>query len=116
MNLLALDLGTATGYAILEEDRISYGTHKLPNKTFGQRFSEFRHWLIRTISQNKIEMVFFERVYRHSGTDAAHVYGGLMYTMASVCEELSVPYQGLGVGAIKKFMTGKGNATKEEMI
>jgi hypothetical protein len=40
-----------------------------------------------------------------------------MYTLASVCEELCIDKcVGLPVGAIKKNATGKGNATKAEMI
>lgn len=36
--------------------------------------------------------------------------------LASVCFQQNIPCIGLTVQAIKKFMTGKGNATKEEMI
>ncbi|GHT98694.1 hypothetical protein FACS1894126_4420 [Alphaproteobacteria bacterium] len=39
-----------------------------------------------------------------------------MYTLAAVCEELAVKCTGIPVGTIKKFATGKGNASKEEMI
>lgn len=117
MNILALDLGTRTGYAIFCDGQIkTSGTKKLSKKTFGSRFSEFRCWLIETICKNQIDVVCFERVYRHAGTEAAHVYGGFMYTLAAVCDELSVSCEGFSVGSIKKFMTGKGNANKEEMI
>ena len=39
-----------------------------------------------------------------------------MYVLASVCLQKNIPCVGLTVQAIKKFMTGKGNATKDEMI
>ena len=116
MNILALDLGTKTGYAILYNGGISSGVKKLPKKTFGSRFSEFRNWLMRIISQNKIDLVCFERVYRHNGTEAAHVFGGFMYMLAAVCDKMQIPCQGLNVVSIKKYMTGKGNANKQEMI
>jgi Holliday junction resolvasome RuvABC endonuclease subunit len=60
--------------------------------------------------------VFFERVYRHKGAEAAHVYGAFMYVLAMVCEELKIRCVGLNVGTIKKFATGKGNASKKDMI
>jgi len=116
MNILALDLGTKTGFAILFGDTIKSGTKKLSKKTFGSRFAEFRSWLKKVIVQNKIDIVYFERVRRHAGTEAAHVFGGFMYTLAGLCDELNIKCQGLPVGGIKKFLTGKGNAKKEEMV
>jgi len=71
--ILALDLGTTTGWAI-------------------------------------------EEVRRHAGTDAAHVFGGLLAVLTSWGELRGVPYQGVPVGTIKKFLTGQGNANKQAMI
>jgi Holliday junction resolvasome RuvABC endonuclease subunit len=118
MNVLALDLGTRTGYAIYKEGTIIGGTQKLRHckNASGLRFVHFRRWLIATIATHNIYSVFFERVVRHKGTAAAHVYGGFMYMLAAVCEEMQIKCTGLPVGMIKKFMTGKGNATKDEMI
>lgn len=116
MNILALDLGTKCGYAILRNGDVESGTKKLPKKTFGSRFSEFRRWLIEIINEKQIDVVCFERVRRHIGTEAAHVFGGFMYVVAAVCDELNVQCEGVSVGTIKKFMTGKGNAGKDEMI
>jgi Holliday junction resolvasome RuvABC endonuclease subunit len=60
--------------------------------------------------------VYFEEIRRHAGTDAAHVHGGLLATLTSWCEQRSLPYQGVPVGTIKRFATGKGNADKQAMI
>ena len=46
------------------------------------------------------------------GTDAAHVYGGFLATLTSWCEQRAIAYQGVPVGTIKRFITGKGNADK----
>jgi Holliday junction resolvasome RuvABC endonuclease subunit len=118
MNILALDLGTHTGYAIYENGSIQSGTKKLRHNknALGLRFLDFRCWLIETIKEHDIGEIFFERVYAHSGTEAAHCYGGFMYTLATVCEEFKIECKGFNVGTIKKFATGKGNATKDEMI
>lgn len=48
--------------------------------------------------------------------EAAHIFGGYMYTLATVCLELNIECVGLAVKSIKKFMTGTGNATKDQMI
>jgi hypothetical protein len=57
-----------------------------------------------------------EEVRRHAGTDASHIYGGLMATLTSWAELRGVPYQGTPVGTIKRHATGKGNAPKAAMI
>lgn len=118
MTLLALDLGTSLGFAILKDNKFISGTKKLSKykELFGERFYNFRKWLLGVIEQHQIDVVYFERVYGHSGTEAAHVYGGLMYALGAICFQHNIPCNGLTVQAIKKFMTGKGNATKEEMI
>ncbi|MEO0035188.1 MAG: hypothetical protein RLZZ501_1211, partial [Pseudomonadota bacterium] len=58
----------------------------------------------------------FEEVRRHLGTDAAHVYGGLMGVLTAWAEVRGVPYQGVTVQHIKKHATGKGNADKAAVI
>ncbi|GHU15225.1 hypothetical protein FACS189449_12690 [Alphaproteobacteria bacterium] len=112
MNILALDLGTKCGFAIWKDGSIISGTKKLQHNknAFGLRFLDFRRWLIRMIGEHNVYMLFFERVHGHKGTDAAHCFGGFMYTLASVCEEFNIKCTGIPVGTIKKFATGKGNA------
>jgi Holliday junction resolvasome RuvABC endonuclease subunit len=114
-----LDLGTSTGFAVWKDGSIVSGIKKLRHNknASGLRFLDFRRWLIRMIEEHNIYVVFFERVRGHKGTDAAHCYGAFMYTLAAVCEELGIKKcVGIPVGSIKKFATGKGNASKAEMI
>lgn len=63
-----------------------------------------------------LDAIYFEEVRAHKGVDAAHVYGGMLATLSAWCEDQQVPYEGVPVGTIKKFWTGKGNASKEDMI
>lgn len=58
----------------------------------------------------------FEEVRRHLGTDAAHCYGGFLAVLSAWCEEHHVPYKGVPVKTIKRFIAGKGNASKSEVI
>lgn len=63
--------------------------------------------------------VVFEEVRRHRGVDAAHVYGGLLAILQTVCEEREVPYSGIPVATIKRAATGRGGGKgtgKAEMI
>ena len=119
--MLALDLGTSTGWALQTgDDFISSGTVSFKHTRFdggGMRFLRFRRWLEQLdIDAGPIEAIHFEEVRRHIGTDAAHVYGGLLATLTSWCEGHGIPYQGAPVGTIKRFATGKGNADKAAMI
>ena len=83
----------------------------------GMRYLRFRHWLDELVKLGgSIDRIVFEEVRRHAGTDAAHVYGGLMGTLTAWGELNAVPYEGVPVGTIKRFATGKGNADKAAVI
>lgn len=119
--MLALDLGSSTGWALQAgDDFITSGTVSLKHTRFdggGMRFLRFRRWLEQLdIDAGPIEAIHFEEVRRHIGTDAAHVYGGLLGVLSAWCEENLVAYQGVPVGTIKRFITGKGNADKAAVI
>ena len=119
--ILALDLGTTTGWAIHNNKQIiKSGTINLkPNKFEGggMVFIRFIRWLVDLKNaEDSIDLVFFEAVRRHNGTDAAHKYGGFVAILTAFCEHTQIPYQGVPVGTIKKHITGKGNATKYDVI
>ncbi|PPU90998.1 crossover junction endodeoxyribonuclease RuvC [Xanthomonas albilineans] len=119
--ILALDLGTRTGWALQHSDgTITSGTEPFTPQRFeggGMRFLRFKRWLNEVLSTaNPIHTVYFEEVRRHAGVDAAHAYGGFMGHLTAWCEHHQIPYQGVPVGTIKKHATGKGNASKDDMI
>ncbi len=120
-NILALDLGTHTGWALHHLDgTITSGTEHFKPQRFeggGMRFLRFKRWLNELMGASQdIHAVYFEEVRRHAGVDAAHVYGGFMGHLTAWCEHHHIPYQGVPVGTIKKHATGKGNASKDDMI
>jgi len=115
---LALDLGTITGYAIAAAaGAIASGTVSFKPSRYdggGIRYLRFRGWLDGTA--HGVGVIHFEEVRRHAGTDAAHVYGGLLATLTAWCEQRGIAYQGVPVGTIKRFIAGKGNADKAAVI
>ena len=120
-SILALDLGSTTGWAVRNgRCRILHGTAEFRPTRFeggGMRYLRFGKWLEQTLEvTGGIDAVYVEEVRRHIGTDAAHVYGGLLATLTAWCEGHGIPYQGVPVGTIKRFATGKGNADKQAMI
>lgn len=125
MRLLGIDPGTKCGYAILDGGRITSGVWDLSSRRHeggGMRYLRLKTYL-EELLRSGVDVVAYEEVHRHLGTDAAHVYGGIVATIATACEAWEVgrikkpiPYRGIPVGTVKKFATGKGNANKDAMI
>jgi len=119
--ILALDLGTTTGWSLCSRDGlVSSGSESFKPQRFeggGMRYLRFKRWLT-DIKQcaGDLDLVVLEEVRRHAGVDAAHAYGGFLATLTAWCEHHQIAYQGVPVGTIKKHATGKGNAGKAEMI
>lgn len=121
LTILSLDLGTHTGWALCPVDgMIISGTQYFKPHRFeggGMRYLRFKRWLTEIKqSVDTLDSVYYEEVRRHVGVDAAHAYGGFLATLTAWCEHHQIPYQGVPVGTIKKHATGKGNASKDEMI
>lgn len=120
-SVLALDLGTTTGWALRTRDAaITSGIMTFRPSRFeggGMRYLRFRGWLIELAGlSGGLTRIVFEEVRAHAGTDAAHLYGGFLATLTAWCEQQGIPYEGVPVGTIKRFATGKGNADKAAMI
>ena len=121
MTVLALDLGTKTGWALHGQDQfITSGTVEFKNDRWqggGMRFLRFKQWLTEIKQMTGgLDAVFVEEVRRHLGVDAAHAYGGFLAHVTAWCEHHQIPYEAVPVGTIKRHATGKGNANKEAMV
>ena len=115
MTVLALDLGTKTGWCI---DPIAHGVWDLKPGRYeggGMRFVRFRSFLEAAIPLMGAQIVY-EEVRAHKGVDAAHIYGGLMATLQAWCEVRQIPYTAVPVGTIKKYWAKNGAASKDLML
>lgn len=115
---LALDLGTDTGWALRRDGTTISGTASFKVGRYeggGMRYLRFQRWLDE-LARDGVDSIWFEEVRRHAGTDAAHVYGGLLATLTAWCEHHGIPYSGIPVGTWKKSLCGKGNASKEMVL
>jgi crossover junction endodeoxyribonuclease RuvC len=117
---LALDLGTSCGWAFSPAGQTIFsGVWDLrPGRHCGggMRFAKFVASLNALYDAKTIELVVYEEIRNPKGATAEQVYGGLMSTLTAWCEAKQIPYQGIGVGRIKKFATGKGNASKTDVV
>ena len=90
-NILALDLGTQTGWALLTQGHnIFSGSESFHTSRFsggGMRFLRFRHFLDSLKQKVEIKAVYFEEVRRHLGVDAAHNYGGFLAHLTAWCDK-----------------------------
>lgn len=120
MRILGLDPGNAHGYAVTDEGaRIVSGVWQLvkrPKEAGGVRFRRLADHLAQVIEQHRPELVAYERVDRHLGTRAAHVYGGYIAVIMAVCERLAVPYMAVPVYEAKRAGAGHARASKQAMI
>lgn len=118
MKILAIDFGNKMGFSGLNQNKIVSGTinHKNTKDLAGHQYLHFRYWLNSFIGNFLPDVIYYEDVRRHLGTDAAHVYGGYLATLQAFCCEKNIKLVPVAVGTIKKHWTGKGNANKYEMI
>jgi Holliday junction resolvasome RuvABC endonuclease subunit len=121
--IIGIDPGTLCGWAVLDDggSRLASGFWDLRPRRYegaGMRFVRLRRYLGELlVGYSEAEVVLvYEEVRHHAGTDAAHIYGGIVAVLQEWCEGAKVPYDAVPVGTVKKQATGKGNAKKEEMV
>ena len=121
VNLLALDLGTHTGYAVRRRDgTVIHGTENFtPRASWspGQRWTRFRSWLSVLVVNEQIHHITYERViFGHSSASASDVYGGFRALVEMVADNHNVALSCVSVPTVKKHFTGSGRADKAAMI
>lgn len=115
--ILALDLGTKTGWALGNGKRghINSGVWNLVKGKPASRYQKLiAHVQLEYDAAASLRVVY-EKVMGHVGTRAAHVYGAFEAYLEDWCAAHDVALTGVGVGTIKKHATGHGRATKAEM-
>jgi Holliday junction resolvasome RuvABC endonuclease subunit len=116
MNVLALDLATKTGWAMSVEKRVISGTVEFPvnrGESPGMRFIRLRAWL--RMHFGPIDLIVYEQAH-HRGGAATMVGVGMATHLMSFAAEHYIELMAVHTGTLKKWATGKGNASKEEMI
>ena len=123
MSVLALDLGTSTGWAWCDGESLDCmisGTWRLlasKSALRETRFINFVESLTVLHQYRSIAAIYYEDVRRHLGTDAAHVFGGFKSHAAVWClQNGGIPFESVDVSTIKKFWTSNGRASKDMMI
>lgn len=123
MRILALDLGTKTGWAFFDGEKVTSGTWQLmtPKEVTAMRKAKLdrsrdpRTWRLRENIKKMLpaDLIIFEDVQFSKTQLQAQMWGslrGIVWLFQNGMEIQAVP-----VGTLKKFATGKGNAQKEDL-
>ncbi len=117
--ILALDLGSTTGFAYAAPGVFASGEWKLDvgrHVSLGARANELKRKINQLHQTVQVHEVWYEAVEFASTTYAAQLYGAFLGSVQGWCEEQGVPFRGVAVAALKKYATYRGNATKEDMV
>ena len=120
MTILALDCGNKTGWA-RSGDRfggpptssVQDFTPK-PGELDGVRWSRFNDWLTRMLD-TRPELVVYERWTRGPG-DAPKIRAGFITRVEERCDARGIERLEVSPAELKLWTTGKGNASKLQMI
>jgi Holliday junction resolvasome RuvABC endonuclease subunit len=119
MLIMAIDLGTKSGWAIGSTSNILFGSIDCSiDPQFeggGIRYLKFRRAINEMFLTYKPDYIVYEAVQGHRSTYSAQIYGSYKSHLQALAEEYSIPYEGVHSGTLKKYATGKGNASKDQM-
>ena len=116
MKILALDLATKTGYAC-NEPQVS-GVENFAvrrEESPGMRFVRFNAWLTEMVETIEPDLIVYEQAH-HRGGPATAVAEGLIAHTLRICAGYGIEHSTCHTGTLKKFATGKGNASKKIMM
>lgn len=128
MNLLALDLGTFTGYAYSGRDgkmicgtktlakpkEITYARKLRMDRRGDPRFFTFLNLMKRIHVEVTLDYILFEDVQFSSTTMQTQLWAGFR-SAVWLMSEYGIQIDCLPVGSLKKFATGNGAADKPAM-
>jgi len=116
MNVIGIDPGLHTGWAVVIDDKnaVICGTWNLredPSEHSLYALYSYLHTLIGIIQPDLL--CYEEPVAKGMAARSLNRQIGVIIT---VCEIAEIPHYPVNPGTLKKFATGKGNASKEEML
>lgn len=119
--ILGLDTATHTGWSLLdsagkliESGVVSFERRR--GESYGSMFLRFRRWLtVDMLDAHPITFVAYERAH-HRGGAATEICTNLTGRIQEECEARSIQYAAIPSVTLKKSATGKGKASKEEVM
>ncbi|MDQ5872373.1 MAG: hypothetical protein M3547_09255 [Acidobacteriota bacterium] len=120
MRILALDLGTQTGWAYWDGARRESGVQVFDVKrgeSPGMRYVRFNNWISFVFDQGGTppEIVVYEQTHNRGGA-ATEIAAGFATRVQEFCARHHLEHSAIHSATLKKWTTGKGNAKKPDMV
>lgn len=119
IRILALDLGTKTGWAAATPGiGVESGVQVFDlrrGESPGMRFLRFRRWLGQMLEDLSPELVVYELAH-HRGGPATELAVGFQTRVQELAAARGVEYTSVHTATLKKHATGSGRAGKPAMI
>jgi len=118
MNILAIDQATKTGWASNYDGDIHSGVVDFStkrNESKGMIYVNLRKWLSDGHFYIPRDLIIFEQPHNRGGAPT-QIGNGLVAIIQAFAAENGIDYTDVHSGTLKKFTTGKGNATKADMM
>lgn len=115
--ILALDLGSATGWCLHYGDRRgvhSSGTWKLDGDPT-DRVCDFATRLMSILDCHRVDRVVYEQAWFHKASAAAHLYGAFKHAAIATARSRDIEAEAVSWSTVKAF-AGHGRFKKGDMI
>ena len=123
--ILALDLGTATGWALAKPTfpgSTEYAMQESGVQTFdvkrgespGMRYLRFRRWL-EDVTPGDCTLILYEQTH-HRGGAATEISANFAGRVQELCAIRAIEHAAVHSASLKKWCTGRGNADKTAML
>jgi len=119
MKILALDIATKTGWAVLENGDIKESGvqdfTKGRGESNGLMFLKFRKWLQEMNKFGPFNIIGYEKAHYRGGA-ATEICVGLQTRAQEFAAEIGAESAPVATMTLKKFATGRGNCDKANMV
>ncbi len=89
---------------------------KVEDEPFAARLWRLKRWLEQTHDADPITLIGYESSRFLKSADAAFCYGAIVGQLLLFALEHDIPVESVPVATLKKFWTGSGNASKQQMM
>jgi len=121
-NLLALDLGTTMGWAVVRGGMLTSGVERFPQREHahpGSRLQGFVAWLDAMKRKHPgIDRIVYERapLAAFRSEEAARVHAQLEGLLLAHCAEWDIVVEAIHPVTLKRLVTGSSKADKQMML